>query len=128
MQSKYSSVFSRFLKRNDSSTKGQNSNSGQPKVQKDRLMLRIFGSENNYKMIKSIVSNNGEPQDAYDSHSKPNSIGNFSHKQMQNKMKSNIENNSPKSIDVNSSSKQLTKDKDIDVKLEKALLDLSEHK
>lgn len=129
VQSKYSSVISKYLKgTNYSSAKAHDAKAQQPKPQKDRLMLRIFGNENNFKMIKSIVTNNTEPQDAYESMNKANGEGRFSRKHAQERKLSNIENNSPKPTDLTTSSKQFSKDKDIDVKLEKALLDLSEHK
>ena len=130
VQSKYSSVFSKYLKEPayPASVKVSKINNGKLKNQQDRLILKLFGNENNYKMIKSLMNENADSKTKYESLNKSNIEGGSVNRPPLNRKFSNKEHSSPKSIDVTNSEKHIVKDKDFEVKLEKALLDLSEHK
>lgn len=137
VKSKYSSVFSRYLKEPTypPSVKSKKFQKGTGlKNHQDRLVMRIFGNENNYKMIKSLMNNkqqlnkssnevnesqrpplsaNNPPKDAKNSYYTKPSTEYVSH-QPSDKQKAGDD--------------KTPKDKDFEVKLERALLDLSEHK
>ena len=147
VQSKYSSVFSKYLHEPayPPSVKSKKLQRGPSKNgQQDRLMKRIFGNENNFKHIKSLMNNsqaNYAPQQQKNKPLKDN-------ERYGNKRNTHHNNHSPKAKYSNGdkpyedvflipeqqmpakaeSEKVVNKDKDLDVKLEKALLDLSEHK
>lgn len=130
VQSKYSSVFSRYLKEPSYPPSVKASKFGQQKSknQQERLILKLFGNENNYKMIKSLMNDNADSKTKYDTLNKSNVEGGSVKRPPLNRKLSNKETASPKSIDITNSEKHIIKDKDFEVKLEKALLDLSEHK
>jgi len=141
-------VFSRYLKEPSYPTSiNSNKYSKGPKNQQDRLVNRIFGNENNYKMIKSLMNNVQKPKENYAQQNKSNNVG-YGSRPPLNKRSSNRRDYTPShkkdmsmadpyndhpvgqlsDAERAQSEKNIKQDKDLDVKLEKALIDLSEHK
>ena len=137
VRSKYSSVFSRYLKEPayPPSINATKYSKVEPKNPQDRLVMRIFGNENNYKMIKSMMHKNSkEPNNASRPPLKHKQNMRDGYSPVYKEMKSMVAPNPDYSthqvqnLDKTESEGNIRKEKDFDVRLEKALLDLSEHK